>query len=506
METYGLTGFRSMVNTFINRERFSYGIPSLDKLLQTDAIPDSFLEFDEQILVILKAAGIPGPEAYATIKAIKKKKTDKVLAEKEKFKVGFTKVLQETEGASEKKAHEVVEQIWTIIENAANYMFCAAHAFSMACDSLYCAWLKVHYPYELYLTMLKLYDKKKNTEKISAIISEMKKYKGIKLVSGRWGQNNADWSMDKNDSTISQSVSSIKYMSKQVAEDLYNLSQQKESYIGSEFKTATFTPDAKKTIAAIRKKLKPLQEKAEAYLNNGGDEFDEEFLSLYDEGYPLEQEIKRIEADDTSYITRGGEDKHYAKLDCFTNVLRSLQIGSCLDTRQIEILIGLNYFEPFGKPGKLMKVFNEYFNGSKKVTKTIKSFEERLNSCREFENSLEDSDLPAGLRLRYEMDNIGLCLFTDPSAITNAYFVTSIDDKYSIKLNLYNIKRGTSGIVKVAKKDYHLVGEGSCISIESYKKSPKYSYNKGQRVIVPGETEIWVTNYKVMQKGEAGIA
>jgi DNA polymerase III alpha subunit len=157
METYGLTGFRSMINTFLSRQRFEYGIPSLDNLLKTKAIPDSFLEFDEQILVILKAAGIPGPEAYAVTKAIKKKKTEKVLAAKEKFKLGFTKVLQEQENASEEKAHEVVEQIWTIIENAANYMFCAAHAFSMACDSLYAAWLKVHYPYELYVTMLKLY-------------------------------------------------------------------------------------------------------------------------------------------------------------------------------------------------------------------------------------------------------------------------------------------------------------------------------------------------------------
>ena len=119
----GLMGFKSMINIFLARERFSYNIPSLDKLLQTKAIPDSFLEFDEQILVILKAAGIPGPEAYATTKAIKKKKTEKVLAEKEKFKTGFTKVLQETEGVSEAKSHEVVEEIWTIIENAANYMF-----------------------------------------------------------------------------------------------------------------------------------------------------------------------------------------------------------------------------------------------------------------------------------------------------------------------------------------------------------------------------------------------
>ena len=116
-------GFKSMLSTFISRQHFAYNIPSLDNLLATKEIPDSFLMFDEQILQILKAAGIPGPKAYATTKAIKKKKTEKVLAAKEEFKNGFTKVLQEQEGASEEKAHQTVEQIWRIIEDAANYMF-----------------------------------------------------------------------------------------------------------------------------------------------------------------------------------------------------------------------------------------------------------------------------------------------------------------------------------------------------------------------------------------------
>lgn len=375
----------------------------------------------------------------------------------------------------------------------------------MACDSLYVAWLKVHYPYELYTTMLKLYDEKKNTEKISAIIAEMKCYKNIQLLSGRWGQNNTEWRTDKENNTISQSLSSIKYMSPQVAEDLYRLSQQEEAYIGSEYTSDVLTPDAKKEISKLKKQLKPLQEKAEAFLANGGDEFDEEFLALYDEGYPLEQEIKRIENNDSSYLSRGGEKKYYAKFDCFTNVLRAIHMNTCLDTRQIEILIGLNYFEAFGKTDKLMKVFDYFFNSKNKITKQHKSFNERLENCRQYETSLEDSELPAGLRLRYEMDNIGLCLYTDPKAFTNAYFVTSIDDKYSVKLNLYNIRRGTTGLVKVAKKDYHVVSEGSCIMIENFKKSPKYSYNKGVRTIVPGETEIWVTNYRVIQKGEQNI-
>lgn len=66
-------GFKSMVSTFISRTPFKYGIKSLDDLLKIDGMTgtsagSSFLLFDEQILRILIAGGIPGAEAYATIK------------------------------------------------------------------------------------------------------------------------------------------------------------------------------------------------------------------------------------------------------------------------------------------------------------------------------------------------------------------------------------------------------------------------------------------------------
>ena len=66
-------GFKSMVSTFISRTPFRYGIKSLDDLLKIDGMTgtsagSSFLLFDEQILKILIAGGIPGAEAYATIK------------------------------------------------------------------------------------------------------------------------------------------------------------------------------------------------------------------------------------------------------------------------------------------------------------------------------------------------------------------------------------------------------------------------------------------------------
>ena len=504
-------GAKSLVDSFVNRQEHTYGIPAMDELLRLDGATgvtgkSSFLFYDEQIMRLAEAAGIAPEDTNALIKHIKKKHHDEVLAYEEKFVPGFIKYLIEKEHVSEEKAKQTAKDVFTVVRNSASYLFNLSHAYAMNLDCLYGMYLKAYYPYEFYITLLKLYDEKKNTDKISSIISEMKRYKNIKLLSGQWGQNNTDWTADKENATISQSISSIKYMSKTVAEQLYELSQQEEAYIGSEFKTDVFTPEAKKEIAKLNKKLKPLQEKAEAYLANGGDVFDEDFLVLYDEGYTLEQEIKKIKADDASYISRGGEVKHYAKLDNFTNVLRAIQMNTCLDTRQIEILIGLNYFQQFGKTGKLMNIYNEFFNGEKKLTKLIKSFEGRLEHCRAYESSITDVELPAGLRLRYEMENIGLCLSTSADVPSNAYYVTSIDDKYTIKLNLYNIRRGTTGLVKVAKKDYHTVAEGSCIRIENFRKGPKYTYSKGVKTLVPGETEIWVTNYNVVQKGEANIA
>lgn len=224
-------GFKSNIQTFINRQRFNYGIPALDNLLKLEGAcgetgASSYLIYDENILRCLKFAGIPGPEAYATIKAIKKKKKDKVLKVKEKFKDGFVKYLMEKEHASEASANDTTERAWKVIEDSASYLFCGAHAFAMACDSAYGAYLKAYHPFEFYTTILKLYTEKGNKEKVALIIDEMYRYKNIRMVAGRFGDDNRDWLCNKEQSTISQSLSSIKFISKTAANELYHLGQK----------------------------------------------------------------------------------------------------------------------------------------------------------------------------------------------------------------------------------------------------------------------------------------
>jgi DNA polymerase III alpha subunit len=293
----------------------------------------------------------------------------------------------------------------------------------MACDSLYAAWLKVHYPFELYLSMLKLYDEKHNRDKIAAIISEMKRYKDIQLTVGRFGQDNRDWLVDKKLNTISQSISSVSYMSRLAAKELYEVGKKKFEY--------------------------------------------------------------------------------------FTDVLRELQMNTCLNTRQIFILIELNYFSQFGKSGKLMKVYDNFFNGEKKLTKTVKSFESRLELSREYERSLEDEDLSICQRLYSEFSNVGLCISADKSLPSNLYFVQELDTKYGVKTKMYSAQRGTTGIIRIRKDTFskHPFEEGDCFKLVKYNTSPKYTYQNKKKVALPGEKDIWAEEYEVIkapsiQKGD----
>ena len=128
--------FKSMLPVFLSRQRFAYGIPAFDRLVQTRDMTSSFILFQEQTMKTLQYAGFSAPESYAAIKAISKKHPEKVLPLKERFLDGF----------AAKADRASAEKVWQIIEDATSYGFNASHAVCVALDSLYGAYLKAHYP------------------------------------------------------------------------------------------------------------------------------------------------------------------------------------------------------------------------------------------------------------------------------------------------------------------------------------------------------------------------
>ena len=224
-------GFKSMYDIFESREHFDYNIPTFDNLLQTEEMPNSFVLYQEQAMLTLNYAGIPMSECYAVIKAISKKRVDEITKNKPIFIDGFTKKIQEDEGIPEYKAEEIAHRVWQIIEDSSKYSFNSAHAYSVALDSLYQAWLKTHYPLEFYETYMNILNRKKAKDRLNRFKDEAEHYFNIVFPPYRFRQDNRAITIDKEKNAINNALSSIKGYSDSIAEALYECGLKTKDFI-----------------------------------------------------------------------------------------------------------------------------------------------------------------------------------------------------------------------------------------------------------------------------------
>lgn len=241
--------FASLLKTLLKREEFNYGIPSLDNLIQTPEMPYTFILYQEQLMQILGFAGFPMKETYDIVKSVSKKKTycrecgvtgnssmkicphcgsTKISPLVDKFKEQFAKGFAEKLKDAENK-EQVSSEVWHIVEAFAGYGFNASHSYCMALDSLNQAYLKAHYPLAFYETMLRRYTEKGNKDKVKALKEEMKNF-NIKLGDLKFGEDNRNFTMNEETNTISQSLVAIKGVSQTVANEIYELSKEKDKY------------------------------------------------------------------------------------------------------------------------------------------------------------------------------------------------------------------------------------------------------------------------------------
>lgn len=218
-------GFKSMYKKFESREDFSYGIPSFDKLIQTKEFPYSYMLYQEQAMAALNHAGIPMKDCYAAIKNIAKKRVDKVLALKETFISGFEKALI-GDGTDKNNASVKAEMVWQIIEDSSKYSFNCSHAYCVALDSLYGAWIKAHYPLAFYKAYLTVQNDKGDKDKMNAAKAEAEDYFGIHFPPFKFGQDNREITANQKTNEITNCLSAIKGFSKAFARNCYECGKQ----------------------------------------------------------------------------------------------------------------------------------------------------------------------------------------------------------------------------------------------------------------------------------------
>ena len=219
-------GFASLKQEFFNRKEHKYGIDSLDSVL---AETNGYMIFQENIMAVLMYAGISEDRTYSIIKGISKKVPSIVDSAKEEFYTGFLKRTTE-EGYDEEFSRDVADEVWKVMEDASDYSFNASHAYSVALDSVYGAYLKAYYPLEYYTVILNIYQN--DSDRIAEIEQELD-YFGIKIGPIVFGGSRANYTPDKETNTIFKGIWSVKFMNERISEELFELSQT-EPYLNKE--------------------------------------------------------------------------------------------------------------------------------------------------------------------------------------------------------------------------------------------------------------------------------
>ena len=418
-------GFASLLDNFIKRKPYTTNVPELDELLE-----DSFhyLMYQESIMKYLIWLGIDESKTYTILKKIAKKK----------FKAEELEILHSTlkENWKEKIGSEDnFEETWQVVEDASRYSFNASHSLSYAYDSIYCAYLKSHYPFEYYAEALNMYSD--DTTRTAKMTNELK-YFDIKLENPSFINADYNYSIDKENRIIYKGMNSIKYLNEKCCKRISELSKNKPN----------------------------------------------------------------------DFITLLNELKGYA------------------NSRQIDVLIGLGFFEYYGKSNKLRDIVKLYDNVySKKQFKKekIKDYEDIFrkysnvetekmfkdvdldNLCNELSDKyIENTDISNRERVEYFLEYTGTCdlKFSNVGKWNCVLMEKPTRYKRYSKIKLYNLLMGKSHEFKISNDilDENKINVYDLINVSYIEKKPKSKKVGDKWIKDHNDLDCWLIDYEILEK------
>lgn len=207
--------FDAWRDAFIYRKPFTTGSKYLDDVLSETR---GMITFQETLMTYFQWLGITPAESIGLIKKISKKKIHP-----EDFKNLEDRLKEQwikNTGSIDK-----FDDTWKMVQGCMSYGFAAPHALATAIDSLYGAWLKVHYPLEYYSVVFKYYEG--DMERTNKLTEELK-YFNISLKNIQFGHSAGSYKINKEENSIYKGLGSIKYCNAEVGDKLYELSQTKQ--------------------------------------------------------------------------------------------------------------------------------------------------------------------------------------------------------------------------------------------------------------------------------------
>lgn len=413
--------FDSWREQFLNRETYTTGSKQLDEVLNDT---HGYILFQESLMQYFDWLGITPAESIGLIKKISKKKI-----KPEDFANLEERIKKQW--IINTGSEDMFQETWDMIQSCMAYGFCSAHAAATSLDMCYGAYLKVNYPYEYYCVCFNNYlDDQIRTNKLKQELG----YFGIKLSGVKFRHSKSRYNYSKENGIIYKGLSSIKYISDNIGDDLYEL-----------------------------------------------------------------------------------KDKAY---NSFFDLLVDLSNIS-INSKQLEILIKLDFFEEFGGIRYLLMcndLFSKYYG--KKQMKKDKALEygldfEALRKCsgKETQKTFMELDSIKLLnilllkipnektdmktKIAYQIENLGYVDIVDKK-LAGYCVATDLNVDYSPRVKLYALANGNTIPVKVSKKVFkqNPIRRGDIVKVTAQYKKPKMKKVDGEW-IETDEQEWWISEYQI---------
>lgn len=421
-----------------------------------------YLVYQEQIIEFLhKFCGFTMGEADIVRRGFAKKTgTDTYIPiikdggyltdDKKHYIKGFIQTMNDDYNVSNEEAENLIISFLQVIIDASSYLFSKNHADPYSYLGFACAYLRYYHLLEFLTAAMNIY---KEDDVKSANIKAYAKKKGIEIKPIEFGKSKAEYFMDKKENVIYQGIESLKYCNAQIAEELYELSRN--------------------------------------------------------------------------------------KYDNFVELLIDINEKTSVDSRQLDILVGLNFFSSFGKNKYLLEIvklcngikekskiirpalltckqlkkdkldsygISEYLAEKYSAKETAKQYSQidNIGLLTELSKRIENKSLSVVEQVKFEMEYLGYCVYTNPKVHESYYIVTSYShykDPRKPYVVLHNVRTGediNTKIISVRIYEKAPFGIYSVLKVNKFTEQFKKKNINGTWTVTD-ETEPVLTDYEVIR-------
>ena len=176
-----------------------------------------------------------------------------------------------------------------------------------------------------------------------------------------------------------------------------------------------------------------------------------------------------------------------------------------INSRQIETLIGINFFDEFGHNKKLLNIYKEFTGGKNRYNKTLKdkTKETRLLLLKEFENLQSNDKYSVWDQINLEQEVLGY-VQVKYDVDKRYIYVQSIDERFSPRIECHSLATGKSTSLKVQKKlfENNMFRGGDILYVKSFKEKPAVKFVNGQYVEDETNKQWWISDFRIVEPEE----